>query len=86
MAAVRMEIESIKEYRLCMVDNTKRALFHEWESIEIAFGSETDACRGMRTAFGIVEYEDGTVDEVLPKRIRFIDEKMKNFCFRNNPS
>lgn len=31
--------------------------------------------------FAIVEYEDGTVHEVLPTQIRFVDREIKNYAF-----
>lgn len=31
--------------------------------------------------FGIVEYEDGSVDEVRPAQIRFVDNKIKGYAF-----
>lgn len=33
--------------------------------------------------FGIVEYEDGSMDEVRPARIRFVDNKIKDYVFED---
>ena len=57
------------EYRLCVVDGKldgKKAMFHRWESLLEHEIKQTAA---------IIEYEDGTVDEVLPYKIRFLDSK-----------
>jgi len=62
--------------RPCLVGN-RRALFHTWEQFAnvvppgMAIGSAPGG--QVATMFGIVEYEDGTVDEVQPKMIRFVD-------------
>ena len=34
--------------------------------------------------FGIVEYEDGSVDEVRPAQIRFVDNKIKGYAFEED--
>lgn len=62
-----------------------KALFHCWD-----FRSELCDASPMigghpggqvSGTFGIVEYEDGTVHEVLPTRIRFVDREIKNYAF-----
>lgn len=35
----------------------------------------------VKTTFAIVEYEDGTIDEVRPQQIRFTDDKIKQYAF-----
>ena len=44
-----------------------KALFHTWNE-----------CTGK----GIVEYEDGTVHEVEPRNIRFVDNLMNEYVFQ----
>ena len=66
------------EYRPCVVDE-KRAMFHRWE--QRADVVDASPLRGGHPGgqywitLGIVEYEDRTVDEVLPYKIRFLDSK-----------
>lgn len=43
----------------------KKSLFHRWSVFNLA----------------VVEYEDGTVDEVEPRQIRFVDNKIKDYAF-----
>ena len=67
---------SLKHLRPCVVGN-KLALFHTWEQFAnvvppgMAIGSAPGG--QVATMFGIVEYEDGSIDEVQPKTIRFVD-------------
>ena len=35
----------------------------------------------LRVIRGIVEYEDGTIDEVMPQQIKFDDNKIKEYVF-----
>lgn len=35
----------------------------------------------VKTTFAIVEYEDGTIDEVRPQQIRFADDKINEYAF-----
>lgn len=35
----------------------------------------------IKNILGIVEFEDGTIDEVEPTSIRFIDNKMIDYIF-----
>lgn len=55
---------STSEYRPCIVDGKEKALFHRWEDAEE---------KGRRFTAGIVEYESGRIDEVLPYKIKFLD-------------
>ena len=73
------------EYRPCYVGN-KKALFHMWEdisSIHIAM-LKGDVSGQIKRTFGIVEYEDGTIDEVIPSKIRFIEGIFKEYDFAEN--
>lgn len=72
------------EYRPCYADG-KKALFHRWtEEAEIL---QPSIMKGgpvggqLKTTFAIVEYEDGTIAEVEPQKIRFIDNKLKEYDF-----
>lgn len=54
--------------RPCIVTKNgkkKKSLFHRWSVFNLA----------------VVEYEDGTVDSVEPKQIRFVDNKIKGYAF-----
>lgn len=44
----------------------RKALFHLWHSV---------------TGNAIVEYEDGTIHEVEPTQIRFVDNAMSEYAF-----
>lgn len=66
------------EYRPCVVDE-KRAMFHCWE--QRADVVDASPLRGGHpggqywVTLGIVEYEDGSMDEISPRKIRFLDSK-----------
>ena len=49
-------------------DYTTKGIFHQWGS---SFEEFDNGAANFTTA--IVEFEDGTVEEVLPKNIKFID-------------
>ena len=62
-----------------------KALFHCWSHKSALVG---ESClRGGHPAgqisetFGIVEYEDGTIHEVEPTQIRFVDNSMAEYAF-----
>lgn len=59
------------DYRPCYV-NGKKALFHKWTNNDIG------------CARGIIEYEDGTIDIVVPYEIKFCDYKLNEYAFREN--
>lgn len=67
------------ELRPCLIkhgDKLSRAVFHMWET---AVGRHPEG--QISTVLGIIEYEDGIVDEVEPRHIRFTDNnsfKMKD--------
>lgn len=69
--------------RPCFVDG-KRALFHRWEDKAEVVGESP--LRGghpggqIWATLGIVEFEDGTVQEVYPVRIRFVTHKDFEEC------
>ena len=62
-----------------------KALFHCWNHKSEVIGRSylrTD-CPTVRVfqTFGIVEYEDGTIHEVEPTQIRFVDNAMSEYAF-----
>lgn len=61
-----------QELRPCLVKG-KKAVFHKW--IE-----KTDVCNNKYSA-GLVEFEDGTLDEVYYGKIKFIDNKINEYAF-----
>jgi len=76
--------------RPCIVTQNgeeKKALFHMWENF--AKPVAADLCIGdcsegqMSMIFGLVEYEDGSMDEVRPARIQFVDNKIKDYVFED---
>lgn len=86
----------MNEYRPCVVKGDKeiykdckgeqvRALFHCWSekfwTIKNPYMIEQYTAGQMSMLFGIVEYEDGTLDEVEPSRIQFLDGKFSQYDF-----
>lgn len=61
------------QYRPCYIKG-KKALFHKYiETTDILLKETTHA---------LVEYEDGQVDKVVPTLIKFCDNKIKGFVFK----
>lgn len=79
------------ELRPCVIANYdcnkpySNALFHKWieESQVIAPSVLKGGHNGgeVRTAFAIVEYENGWIEKVHPDRVRFLDGLHKQFAF-----
>lgn len=73
------------EYRPCLIDEKTKALFHRWECwSEIIPPSPMvggHAGGVIQGDFGIVELENGQVEKVLPRQIRFTDNIFKEYCF-----
>jgi len=69
------------EYRPCCVDKDKRALFHRWENRADVCGASPMVgghCAGQISFVqGIVELEDGSMLQVSPSRIQFLDSDEK---------
>lgn len=71
-------------YRLCRV-NGRIAAFHCWEQYSNVVNAShlVGGYPGGTISFvrGIVEYDDGTLDLVAPKTIRFVDipEELKGY-------
>ena len=68
------------EMRPCLVEG-KPALWHRWTSrCEIVPPSPLQGGHlggNIAACFALVEYEDGTVQEVYPNRVRFLDTQNK---------
>lgn len=74
--------------RPCIVKQNgeeKKTLFHMWNNFAKPVAADVYAggCPEgqISIVFGIVEYEDGIVDEVRPAQIRFVDNKIKDYAF-----
>lgn len=76
------------DYRPCFVNNKKqeiKALFHCWSHRSEVVGES--ALRGghpggqISATFAIVEYEDGTIHEVEPQNVRFVDGLINQYAF-----
>ena len=93
MAALDGKITIERELRPCIVripDKKKqfkemKALFHCWDFRSEVIGESY--LRGGHPAgqisatFAIVEYSDGTIHEVEPTQIRFVDNAMSEYVF-----
>lgn len=66
------------DFRPCIV-NEKKALFHRWVDDAEAMGGGLyvgGPPPGQHwRVYGLVEYEDGSVGEVYPDSIKFLDSK-----------
>ena len=77
--------------RPCIVKQNgeeKKALFHMWNNFAKPVAADVYAggCPEgqISIVFGIVEYEDGSVDEGRPAQIRFVDNKIKGYAFEED--
>ena len=77
--------------RPCIVKQNgeeRKALFHMWNNFAKPVAADVYAggCPEgqISIVFGIVEYEDGSVDEVRPAQIRFVDNKIKGYAFEED--
>ena len=61
------------EYRPCLV-NGEDALFHKWATKDEAI-FHFDDVEKISMNCGIVEYRDGTIKEVRPESIQFLDSE-----------
>lgn len=70
------KIEFVSQLRPCYVDGTK-ALFHGWGQNKRVVEPSPMIGGGpggtVAYTLGIVEFSDGTVKQVFPERIKFID-------------
>lgn len=78
-------VEIKRELRPCLVGGAP-ALFHMWEErSEIIEPSIMVGGHGggvVKGVNGIVETEDGRVVKVHPTSITFVDQKIKEYCFK----
>lgn len=62
-----------------------KALFHCWnyrsELVGESYLSGGHPARQISATFALVEYEDGTIHEVEPTQIRFVDNAMSEYLF-----
>lgn len=65
-----------RELRPCLV-NGKKALFHTWEQYSVG---------GIKHLGGIIEDENGQVFRVCPSSIKFLDNKIEEYCFNDEPA
>lgn len=68
------------ERRACIARG-KNALFHKWTTRKQVIG-QSPMIGGhpggqIEFTFGLVEYEDGTIEEIVPAEITFIDGRIK---------
>lgn len=77
---------SNSEYRICVVDG-KKALFHRWHEFCNVVGASPmvgGAPAGqIKYTLGTVEFEDGSIEEVAPHKIRFMDGLVKQEWLEN---
>lgn len=66
------EIQIKQQLRTCLVKDRK-ALFHKWIHIKNLIGQEYEV--------GLVEYENGQIEEVIPGNIQFHDNIFKKYDF-----
>ena len=72
MASMPNEIILKIELRPCLIDNRFKAMWHAWTQ-RPARGREGEIAVNL----ALVEWEDGSMDEVLPTRVRFLDTAHK---------
>lgn len=71
--------------RIVTQDKNIKALFHCWSHRSAVVGESYlrggHAAGQVSSTFAIVEFEDGTVHEVEPWNIRFVDNLMEEYDF-----
>ena len=67
------DIEIKQEKRPCYI-NGKKALFHLWIK-------KKDLIMQNEYVDGLVEFIDGTVEEIRANKIRFCDNKIREYIF-----
>ena len=74
-----------RKYRIKKSEEDIKALFHCWgyRSELVDASPMIGGHSGGRVSgtFAIVEYEDGTIHEVEPTQIRFVDNAMSEYAF-----
>lgn len=75
------------DYRPCYVDG-KKALFHKWieyaKPVAPSMSIIGDKGGQLWYTFGIVEYVDGTIEEVSPAKIKFADNLINQYAFKED--
>ena len=70
---------------LIQKEEKHKALFHCWSHRSELYGASLmiggHPVGQVSGTFAIVEYEDGTVHEVEPTQIRFVDNAMSEYAF-----
>lgn len=84
MANGNIKIEQ-NEYRPCIVGERK-ALFHRWTEFNNTVPGGITAIDPppgqIKYTLGLIEYENGQVEEVKPYKIKFIDNKIQEYDFK----
>lgn len=76
------------EYRPCFVGD-KKALFHRWNDISyivepsISIGGHGGGV--VKHTLGMIEYEDGTIEEVAPRKIKFVAGMRQEYNLEGEP-
>ena len=89
MAALDGKITIGKELRPCIVHIPEIGIdpYHMGEKIDsVTYRNSCERkalfhCQNPLTGNALVEYEDGTIHEVEPTRIRFVDNAMSEYAF-----
>lgn len=78
------ERNCIERFRPCLV-NGKKALFHRWfEYSQIVAPSPMVGGHSggeVKAVLALIEFEDGTVEELFPNKIRFLDNYFSEYDF-----
>ena len=59
-----------------------KALFHCWSTDNRVIVPSGDVITGT---FGLVETEDGSIHEIYPSNIQFVDKKIEEYTFPEEP-
>lgn len=74
-----------RKYRIKKTAENIKALFHCWNYRSELYGASLmiggHPGGQVSGTFAIVEYKDGTVHEVEPQNIRFVDNAMSEYAF-----
>lgn len=69
-------------------ESLQKASIHIYEDEEMIIADRTSDSMQMQYTYGIVEFEDGRIEEVVPAKIKFMDnmaEKICNYVPGNKP-
>lgn len=83
MAAGKIVIEH--ELRPCIVSGREKGLFHGWEKWQEPIGESPMVgghCAGqISRTYALVEDESGQINRYEPSNVRFVDNKINDYCF-----